>query len=62
MANGATEDHLGRSTSRYEDLTQGLDAYEKDATAWLEQHASEITPSLETLDEMLKSLVVRRWE
>ncbi|HEY1122442.1 MAG TPA: hypothetical protein VGE67_12610, partial [Haloferula sp.] len=55
-------EHLGRSLKRYEELTQNLDAYDKDATTWLEQHAAEITPSLDTLDEMLKSLVVRRWE
>lgn len=55
-------EHLGRSIKRYQELTQNHDAYEKDAKAWLEQHAAEITPSLDTLDEMLKSLVVRHWE
>lgn len=55
-------EHLGRSIKRYDELSQNLDTYRKDATAWLEQHATEITPSLDTLDDMLKSLVVRRWE
>jgi hypothetical protein len=55
-------EHLGRSLKRYDELNQNSEAYEKDATAWLEQHAAEITPGLDTLDEMLKSLVVRRWE
>jgi hypothetical protein len=58
----AETEHLGRSLKRYEEFSQNADAYEKDAVAWLEQHAGEITPSLDTLDEMLKSLVVRRWE
>jgi hypothetical protein len=57
-----TGEHLGHSIKRYEEFTQNFDAYDKDAVAWLEQHASEITPSLDALDEMLKSLVVRHWE
>lgn len=56
------EDHLGHNTARFGALTKGFDAYEKEAMAWLEQYATEINPSLETLDTMLKSLVVRRWE
>lgn len=58
----AETEHLGRSLKRYEEFSQNSDAYDKDAVAWLTQHAAEITPSLETLDGMLKSLVVRRWE
>jgi hypothetical protein len=55
-------EHLGRSLKRYDELNQNSEAYEKDATEWLERHAAEITPRLDTLDEMLKSLVARRWE
>ena len=55
-------EHLGRSLKRYEELSQNSDAYDKDAGAWLEQHAAEITPDLEKLDGMLKSLVAQRWE
>ena len=55
-------EHLGRSIKRYEELSANRDAYEKDATAWLEQHAAGIAPSLDALDAMLKSLVVRSWD
>jgi hypothetical protein len=55
-------EHLGRGTSRFEEFVQNYDAYQIDAIAWLEQHAMEITPSLDALDEMLQSLAVRRWE
>ena len=57
-----SEEHLGRSFKRYEEFSQNADSYERDAVAWLEQHAAEVTPSLDTLDKMLESLVVRRWE
>ncbi|MCW1886888.1 hypothetical protein OKA04_19265 [Luteolibacter flavescens] len=55
-------EHLGRSTERHEELGQNFEAYEKDAAAWLEQHAAEINPGLETLDKMLETLVVRKWD
>jgi hypothetical protein len=55
-------EHLGQSIKRFEELSQNAETYQKDAVTWLEKHATEITPSLDTLDEMLKSLVVRRWE
>lgn len=55
-------DHLGRSIKRHEEFNPGRDAYEKEAKQWLEKNAATITPSLETLDAMMSSLVVRTWE
>jgi len=54
--------HLGRSLDHYEDFVADFEAYERDAVAWLEQHADKITPSLDVLDNLIRSLVVRRWE
>jgi len=55
-------EHLGRSVRRWDELSRNFDIYCTEAEAWLTKHAAEITPNLDTLDEMLKSLVVRRWE
>ncbi|MEK7948931.1 hypothetical protein [Luteolibacter soli] len=55
-------EHLGRSSRREEDLSQNFEAYCTEAEAWLATHAAEITPGLQTLDDMIRSLVVRRWE
>jgi hypothetical protein len=55
-------EHLGKSVKRFEEFVEHYDAYETEAKLWLEEHAAEISPSLETLDTMLKSIVVRRWE
>ncbi len=55
-------EHLGHSLERYDALNRQFASYERDAVAWLEQHANEITPSLEVLDKLIRSLVVRRWE
>lgn len=55
-------EHLGHSTERYEALNRQFADYERDAVAWLEQHADKITPSLDVLDNLIRSLVVRRWE
>jgi hypothetical protein len=54
--------HLGHSTERYEALNRQFAEYERDTIDWLEQHADEITPSLDVLDNLIRSLVVRRWE
>lgn len=54
--------HLGRSIANYDDLSNNYDQYISDAKKWLEQNADKITPSLRTLDQMLESLVARRWE
>jgi hypothetical protein len=54
--------HLGKSLDRYEDLVADFESYERDAVAWLEQHADGITPGLDVLDNLVRSLVVRRWE
>ena len=55
-------EHLGRSVKRGDELSQNFGAYCNEAEAWLTKHAAEITPNLDTLDEMLRSVVVRRWE
>lgn len=55
-------EHLGHSTESYEALNRQFAGYERDAVAWLEQRADEITPSLDVLDNLIRSLVVRRWE
>ena len=55
--------HLGRSLKENTDwLDNDFEAYEREAVAWLIQHQAEIEPRLQTLDDMLRSLVVRRWE
>lgn len=54
--------HLGHSTEKYEVLNRQFADYERDAVAWLEHHADEISPSLEVLDNLISSLVVRRWD
>jgi hypothetical protein len=54
--------HLGRILDHYEDFVADFESYERDAVAWLGQHAGEITPSLDVLDNLIRSLVVRRWE
>ena len=53
--------HLGRDSHNYVEFSKGYDEYVKDAKKWLEQHADEITPSIQTLDGMMQSLVARRW-
>jgi len=58
---GEKAEHLGRSLARYEELEKGYDAYVTDAEAWLKQHQAEITPKLDMLDAMLRSLVVKSW-
>lgn len=59
---GIEAEHLGHSLKRYDALNRQFADYERDAVAWLEQHAGEITPSLDVLDNLIRSLVVRRWE
>lgn len=56
------KDHLGHSTANYEKFTEGYDGYATEAKKWLEKHATEITPSLATLDTMMESLVAKTWE
>lgn len=53
--------HLGRSTENYADLSKSFDRYEADAKQWLEDHAQEINPSIQTLDAMMQSLVASHW-
>lgn len=54
--------HLGRSIEDYGKFSEGYDGYITDAKKWLEQHAEKITPSLETLDKMMTSLVAKTWK
>lgn len=54
--------HLGYGTERNEAPSRQFAAYERDAVAWLEQHADEITPNLERVDNLIRSLVARRWQ
>ncbi|MGV3660948.1 MAG: hypothetical protein ACO1TE_12235 [Prosthecobacter sp.] len=54
--------HLGRGMRPYEEMTKGFNSYENTAREWLEKNAATITPSLETLDAMMSSLVARTWE
>lgn len=50
-------EHLGRSIGQ-EDFSRNFEAYEKDAIEWIEQHAAEINPGLDTLDRMIESLQI----
>jgi hypothetical protein len=61
LPTGESTEHLGRSLVKYEKFTRNFGAYIKEATTWLEQHAGEITPGLDPLDAVMKSLIVRRW-
>ncbi|MEO5716737.1 MAG: hypothetical protein ABIT37_24880 [Luteolibacter sp.] len=56
------KNHLGRSSQNYEDFSKNYEGYVQDAKKWLETYVDEITPSIQTLDEMMRSLVARRWE
>lgn len=58
---GEKAEHLGRSIARYDELTKDYEAYHKEAEEWLVQHQAEITPRLDLLDGMLRSLVVKTW-
>ncbi|WP_193211863.1 hypothetical protein [Luteolibacter marinus] len=55
-------EHLGQRFEPYHEFVQDYDSYQGDAITWLEQHATEIDPSLDKLDKMLENLVVRQWE
>jgi hypothetical protein len=61
LPTGESTEHLGRSLAKYEQFTRNFAAYSKEATTWLGQHAGEITPGLDQLDAVIKSLVARRW-
>jgi len=54
--------HLGQTTDKYAVLSESFDDYEADAKRWLEENAQKITPSLQTLDGMMESLVASHWE
>lgn len=53
--------HLGRSLERYGEFERGFNQYEAEAKRWLETHAAEITPSVQTLDSVMQSLVATHW-
>lgn len=53
--------HLGWSLEPYGAFTRQMDAYSKEAVAWLQAREDLIVPSLKSLDKMLQSLVVRTW-
>lgn len=55
-------EHLGWSMERYGELTKGFDRYEADAIGWLEKNEPKITPSLQTLDAVMQSLVAKSWK
>ncbi len=55
-------EHLGRSQKRYGELSRGFEKYESEAKKWLESNANHFTPSLDTLDDIMQSLVVRKWQ
>jgi hypothetical protein len=54
--------HLGRGLALDTKWLDNFEVYEREAVAWLSQHQAEIEPSLQTLDDMIRSLVVRHWE
>ncbi len=54
-------EHLGRSTNRYKELSREMDAYETDTKRWIIDRAGQLTPSLQTLDAMINSLIATHW-
>ncbi len=56
-----TKEHLGHSIEDYSQFSRNLDAYEADAKLWLELRASQFTPSLQTLDATMSSLIAAHW-
>ena len=62
LATAEVSEHLGRSMQRYGELEKGFNRYEADAIGWLGKHEQEITPSLQTLDAMMQSLVASSWK
>lgn len=57
----AEEEHLGYSAQRYEELSKNFPDYHAAAVAWLEKHEKDFTPSLDALDQLIKSLSAETW-
>lgn len=58
---GIEAEHLGYSAKRYADLTRDMSAYSAKAASWLESRASNFTPSLDSLDQLMESLSAETW-
>jgi hypothetical protein len=54
--------HLGWSKRDYPKFEADVARYEASAKKWLESNADKISPSLQTLDLMMESLVVKEWQ
>lgn len=54
-------EHLGFSIEHYEEFEKNHEAYSAASQKWLTEHQSEITPRLDELDGMMRSLVVKSW-
>lgn len=55
-------DHLGYSTKDYDIFSQNFPNYREDAKKWLIHNQHEITPSLEALDGVMRSLMATGWK
>ena len=58
----ANTTHLGFSMRPYIEFEKRFTAYRLAAKKWLAANADNATPSLLELDQMISSLVVRKWE
>lgn len=54
--------HLGHKIGNHDEFSENYHEYVEDAKKWLETNQHEITPSLQALDQVMRSLVVSRWQ
>lgn len=55
-------EHIGYSYSRYNELLNGFQKYERLAKAWLVGNAAKSKPAIKDLDAMIASLVAAKWK
>lgn len=53
--------HLGYSGKHYEELLKNYDDYSAKAQSWVADRASEFSPSIEKLDQLIESLHAETW-
>ncbi len=62
LPNAEDKNHLGHGIENYDEFTSNYPEYVEDAEKWLQTKEHEITPSIQTLDRVMQSLVATHWE
>jgi hypothetical protein len=62
LPNLEDNNHLGHSIENYDEFSRNYSEYVKDAEKWLLKNEHQISPSIQTLDRVIQSLVVSHWE